>query len=52
LGDLYVSYFLAEGGEHRGGKVEMKMMLGESIGNLRPDKSAPLDVMHGKYWYR
>jgi hypothetical protein len=52
LGDLYVSDFLAEGDEPRGGKVEMKMMLDESTGNVRLDKSAPLDVMYGKYWYR
>ena len=52
LGDLYVSDFLGENDEPRGGKVEMKMMLDESSGNVRLEKSAPLDVMYGKYWYR
>lgn len=52
LGELYVSDFLGEDDEPRGGKVEMKMMLDESTGNVRLEKSAPLDVMYGKYWYR
>ena len=52
LGELYVSDFLGEGDEPRGGKVEMKMLLDESSGNVRLEKSAPLDVMYGKYWYR
>lgn len=52
LGELYVSDFLGENDEPRGGKVEMKMMLDESTGNVRLEKSAPLDVMYGKYWYR
>jgi hypothetical protein len=52
LGNLYVSDFLGENDEPRGGKVEMKMMLDESSGNVRLEESAPLDVMYGKYWYR
>jgi len=52
LGELYVSDFLGEDDEPRGGKVEMKMLLDESSGNVRLEKSAPLDVMYGKYWYR
>jgi hypothetical protein len=52
LGELYVSDFLGEDDEPRGGKVEMKIMLDESTGNVRLEKSAPLDVMYGKYWYR
>jgi hypothetical protein len=52
LGELYVSDFLSENDEPRGGKVEMKMMLDESTGNVRLEKAAPLDVMYGKYWYR
>jgi hypothetical protein len=43
---------LGENNEPRGGKVEMKMMLDESTGNVRLEKAAPLDVMYGKYWYR
>jgi hypothetical protein len=52
LGELYVSDFLGENDEPRGGKVEMKMILDESTGNVRLEKAAPLDVMYGKYWYR
>jgi NDP-4-keto-2,6-dideoxyhexose 3-C-methyltransferase len=52
LGELYVSDFLNENDEPRGGKVEMKMMLDETTGNVRLEKAAPLDVMYGKYWYR
>jgi hypothetical protein len=52
LGELYVSDFLGENDEPRGGKVEMKMMLDELTGNVRLEKAAPLDVMYGKYWYR
>jgi hypothetical protein len=52
LGELYVSDFLGENDEPRGGKVEMKMMLDESTGNVKLEKAAPLDVMYGKYWYR
>jgi hypothetical protein len=52
LGELYVSDFLNESDEPRGGKVEMKMMLDETTGNVRLEKAAPLDVMYGKYWYR
>jgi hypothetical protein len=52
LGNLYVSDFLGKNDEPRGGKVEMKMMLDESSGNVRLEESAPLDVMYGKYWYR
>ena len=52
LGELYVSDFLSDNDEPRGGKVEMKMMLDEQSGNVRLEKSAPLDVMYGKYWYR
>ena len=52
LGELYVSDFLSDGDEPRGGKVEMKLILDENTGNVRLEKSAPLDVMYGKYWYR
>lgn len=51
LGDLYVSDFLKDGELPRGGKIEMKMMLEEN-GCVRLEKSAPLDTMYGKYWYR
>lgn len=52
LGDLYVSDFLSDGNEPRGGKVEMKMMLDELTGSVRLEKTAPLNAMYGRYWYR
>jgi len=52
LGDLYVSDFLKDGDLPRGPKTELKMMLEENTGAVRLEKSAPLDTMYGKYWYR
>jgi hypothetical protein len=51
LGDLYVSDFLKDGEEPRGGKTELKMMMDEN-GLVRLETPAPLDTMYGKYWYR
>lgn len=51
LGNLYVSDFLKDGESPRGGSVEMKMMMDEN-GSVRLEKTAPLDTMYGKYWYR
>jgi hypothetical protein len=52
LGNLYVSDFLKDGESPRGGSVEMKMMLESETGSVRLEKTAPLDTMYGKYWYR
>ena len=52
LGDLFVSDFLKDGETPRGGKVEMKLLLNENNGTVRLEKSAPLETMYGKYWYR
>jgi hypothetical protein len=52
LGELYVSDFLKEGEEPRGGKVEMKMMFDENTKEVRLEKAASGDVMYGRYWYR
>jgi len=51
LGELYVSDFLKDGDQPRGGKVEMKVILGE-YGEARLEKVANLDTMYGQYWYR
>lgn len=51
LGELFVSDFLKPDEEPRSGRVEMKLML-EDTGAARLEKSAPLDTMYGKYWYR
>jgi hypothetical protein len=52
LGDLFVSDFLKTGEKPRTGQTELKMMLEEDTGAVRLEKSAPLDTMYGKYWYR
>lgn len=52
LGDLYVSDFIKDSEQPRGGKVEMKMILEEETGAVKLEKCAPLDTMYGKYWYR
>ena len=52
LGELFVSDFLKEGENPRSGKVEMKLMLEETTGAVKLEKSAPPDSMYGKYWYR
>lgn len=52
LGELYVSDFLKEGEVPRTAKVEMKLLLENSTGAVRLERSAPLDTMYGKYWYR
>ena len=52
LGDLYVSDFIKEEETPRGEKTEMKLIMDEENGLVRLEKSAPLDTMYGKYWYR
>jgi FkbM family methyltransferase len=52
LGDLYVSDFLADNESPRHAPVEMKMMLEESTGAVKLERSAPPGTMYGKYWYR
>ena len=51
LGELYVSDFLKEGEQPRGGKVEMKLMM-DGRGIVHLEKTAPREAMWGKYWYR
>ncbi len=52
LGAIYVSDFLQEGESPRHDPVEMKLMLEESTGAVKLERSAPLATMYGKYWYR
>lgn len=52
LGDLFVSDFLKTGEKPRTEQTELKMMLEEDSGAVRLEKSAPLDTMYGRYWYR
>ena len=51
LGKLYPSDFLKPDESPRCEPVEMKMMLDDN-GIARLEKSAPSEVMWGKYWYR
>jgi hypothetical protein len=51
LGELYPSDFLKASEKPRSSKVEMKLMLDDN-GAVRLEKSAPSEVMYGKYWYR
>lgn len=51
LGELYVSDFIKNDEVPRGEKTELKLLMTED-GNVRLEKSAPLDTMYGKYWYR
>jgi hypothetical protein len=51
LGSLYVSDFVRNDESPRGDKTELKLMMTNG-GNVRLEKSAPLDTMYGKYWYR
>lgn len=50
LGKMYVSDFIK--GETTAKKYELKLVLDPKIGAARLEKSAPLDTMYGKYWYR
>lgn len=51
LGELYVSDFIKENETPRGEKTELKLFMLDD-GNVRLEKSAPLETMYGKYWYR
>lgn len=51
LGSLYVSDFVSETRKFINEKYEMKLMM-DDMGCVRLEKSAPLNTMYGKYWYR
>src|SRR3990167_7313948 len=51
LGKLYPSDFLKPDESPRCEPVEIKLMLDDD-GIVRLEKSAPPDMMWGKYWYR
>jgi hypothetical protein len=52
LGELYVSDFLDNNENPKSDKYEMKLMLDEDNGCVRLEKTALLETMYGKYWYR
>lgn len=51
LGEIYPSDFLQTGEKPATDKVEMKMVM-DDRGRVRLEKTAPLNKMYGKYWYR
>lgn len=51
LGEIYPSDFLAEGQEPTTEKVELKLIMDDD-GLVRLEKTAPMNKMYGKYWYR
>lgn len=51
LGEIYPSDFLKEGETPATEKVELKLMRDDN-GLIRLEKTAPLNKMYGKYWYR
>jgi hypothetical protein len=52
LGELYVSDFLLNGETPRCSPVEMNLVIESDTKLVRLEKSAPKNVMYGKYWYR
>jgi NDP-4-keto-2,6-dideoxyhexose 3-C-methyltransferase len=52
LGNIYVSDFLKENESDENKKFELKLVLDEKSKCVRLEKSAPADLMYGKYWYR
>lgn len=51
LGEIYPSDFLKEGEEPTTEKVELKLIMDDE-GLVRLEKTAPMNKMYGKYWYR
>lgn len=52
LGNIYVSDFLKYNESDNNKKFELKLVLDEESKCVRLEKSAPADLMYGKYWYR
>lgn len=51
LGNIYPSDFLKEGEKPKTDKVELKLIMDDD-GLVRLEKTAPMNQMYGKYWYR
>ena len=52
LGDIYISDFIKEGEEPRGGKHNLQLVMDEDTRAVRLETAAPLNQMFGKYFYR
>lgn len=51
LGNLYVSDFIKDGEDPRGGREPLNLILDET-GSVRLDSVVDPDKLYGKYWYR
>lgn len=51
LGEIYISDFISHDALPRCDKIELKLVLTDQ-GDVRLEKTAPLNTMYGKYWYR
>lgn len=52
LGELFISDFLRDGEEPRGGKHELKLVMEEDTRAVRLETVAPLNALFGEYWYK
>lgn len=52
LGELFISDFLRDGDEPRGGKHELKLVMEEDTGAVRLSTTALPEAMFGEYWYK
>lgn len=52
LGEIFISDFLRDGEEPRGGKHELKLVMEEDTRAVRLETTAPPETMFGEYWYK
>lgn len=52
LGEIFISDFLRNGEQPRGGKHELKLVMEEDTRAVRLATTAPLATMFGEYWYK
>ena len=52
LGELYISDFIKDGENPRGGKHDLQLMMEDDTKAVRLQTTAPLSQMFGKYFYR
>lgn len=52
LGNLWISDFIRDGEEPRGGKHELKLVMEEDTRAVRLETTAPPESMYGVYWYK
>lgn len=52
LGELWISDFIRDGEDPRGGKHELKLVMEEDTRAVRLETPAPLEHLFGEYWYK